>query len=220
MVLTPEQKERIRVNRERAYQLKQQRLRQQQEEGQGENGSGKKRGASSRKMDGDDGDCKDGSENIGSPCNEAKRPKTVSNLKDHEQEQDEKGVMRGTKIDGKNTKRNNDEDQKVEKKEKDDDEEDIILEEFEINASKYVTKNEAKHMYCLPEGTLAICEYIEKENPHNKLWKPMKMYLRSDIRRRARQRFGGMDGLIKEREQRQQRQYNKDLQQTKNIFTK
>jgi hypothetical protein len=92
------------------------------------------------------------------------------------------------------------------------------LEEFEVNASDLVTKTEAKTVYCLPEGTLAVCDYVEKENPRHKGWTPMKMYRRSEIRKWARERFEGLEGLIAERTKRSDRRLAKDMEQAREIF--
>ena len=59
-------------------------------------------------------------------------------------------------------------------------------------------------MYCLPEGTLAVCQFTEKDNPHHKGWTPMKMYSRSEIRKRSRKRFDGLEGLVAERKKREE----------------
>lgn len=99
-----------------------------------------------------------------------------------------------------------------------DDDRDIILEDFEVGASDWVTKKDAKEKYCLPEGTLAVCEVVEKPNPHNPKFKPMKLYRRSQIRRFARERFDGLEGLIAERTKRQQKKYEKDMEQTMNVL--
>jgi hypothetical protein len=108
-----------------------------------------------------------------------------------------------------------------EMKEKDkakDVEEKVEVEQFEEGASDYVTKKEAMKMYCLPEGTIAVCSFIERENPRQKGWVPMKLYSRSEIRRRARERFDGMQGLIEERRKREQKRFENDLERTKDIF--
>jgi len=99
-------------------------------------------------------------------------------------------------------------------------EEDEMLEQFEEGASEFVTKKEAMKMYCLPEGTLAVCKYVEKQNPRHKGWTPMKLYNRAEIRRRARERFGGLEGLIAERRKREEKRFQNDLEKTKNIFRK
>jgi hypothetical protein len=91
-------------------------------------------------------------------------------------------------------------------------------EEFEMGASEFVTKKEAMKMYCLPEGTLAVCAFSEKANPHHKGWTPMKLFNRSEIRRRARERFGGIEGLIAERQMREDKRFQKDLERTKDVF--
>merc|ERR1712176_753125 len=105
-----------------------------------------------------------------------------------------------------------------EKKKKVEVQEDVELEEFEINASSFVSKKEAKEMYCLPEGTLAVCSFGEKDNPRNRGWTKMKLYDRSEIRTRARKRYGGMEGLIAERESRIMKRFKKDLEETKDVF--
>jgi hypothetical protein len=97
---------------------------------------------------------------------------------------------------------------------------DVELEEFEEHASEFTTKTEAMKMYCLPEGTLAVCQFMEKANPHHKGWTPMKMYWRSEIRMRARKRFGGLEGLVAERKKREERRFAKDLENAKGIFEK
>lgn len=96
----------------------------------------------------------------------------------------------------------------------------LELEEFEVGASKHVTKKEAMKMYLLPEGTLAICQFVEKPNPHHKGWQPMKLYDRAEVRRLSRERFGGLQGVIEERRRRQEKRFRKDLEETKNLFAK
>ena len=98
------------------------------------------------------------------------------------------------------------------------DDDESSLEDFEQNASPYISQSEAQRLYCIPLGTLAVCSYIEKDNPRKIGWSKMKLYLRSDVRRRARKRFGGMEGLIKEREQRKKKRFEKDLEEMKDVF--
>ena len=92
------------------------------------------------------------------------------------------------------------------------------LEEFEHNATPYITQTEAQKSYCLPLGTLAVCTYIEKDNPHKRGWSKMKLYARQEVRRRARQRFGGKAGLIRERDSRKRKRLEKDLEEIKDVF--
>jgi len=100
-----------------------------------------------------------------------------------------------------------------------DDDDGMVLEDFEINATPLVTKKEAMSVYCLPQGTLDVCEFVEKENPRKKGWTPMKLFSRSEIRRRARNRFGGLEGLVEERKKREMNRLKRDLEESKNIFS-
>jgi DNA-repair protein complementing XP-A cells len=97
-------------------------------------------------------------------------------------------------------------------------EEDVELEDFEVGAPSLVSKKEAMQTYCLPEGTLAVCAFVEKENPRNKKWAPLKLYNRAEIRRRARARFGGLEGLVEERQKREMNRFRKDMETAKNVF--
>jgi len=94
----------------------------------------------------------------------------------------------------------------------------VELEDFEVGASPFVSKKEAMKKYLLPEGTLAVCKFVEKENPRNKGFSAMKLYHRSEIRRRGRERFGGLRGLVDERIAREEKRFERDLEKTKNIF--
>ena len=107
---------------------------------------------------------------------------------------------------------------KLDKVGKEEEEEDVDLEAFEEGASDLVTKKEAKKMYCLPEGTLQVCAVVEKDNPRHSGWSKMKLYNRSEIRRRARKRFGGKEGLIAERQKREDERFRNDIAKTKDIF--
>lgn len=161
MELTEEQLERIRKNRERAFEL--QRKRAAEREG-------------AILMKGQDG------ENLATKVvNDSKRRKT-------DQEKEKEG------------------------------EEEEELEEFEVGGSEWVTKAEAMKVYCLPEGTLAVCQVQEKKNPKHTGWTPMKLYNRKEIRRRARARHGGIVGLVAERKKRANKRFEKDLKRNMNLF--
>lgn len=97
-------------------------------------------------------------------------------------------------------------------------EEEVELEDFEIGASEWITKSEAMKIYCVPQGTLAVCQVEERPNPHHASWKPMKLYLRSEIRKKARTRFGGLQGLVEERNKRRQKQLDRDMAKARSIF--
>jgi hypothetical protein len=92
------------------------------------------------------------------------------------------------------------------------------LEDFELNASQYISQTDAQRLYCVPKGTLDVCTFIEKDNPHNKGFSKMKLYVRKDVRKRAHKRFKGKNGLIVEREKRRKKRSAKDLEESKNIF--
>lgn len=99
-------------------------------------------------------------------------------------------------------------------------EDDIELEEFEKGASQFVTRTQAMKVYCLPDGTLSVCSYVEKSNPQQSTWSAMKLYYRSEIRRRGRERFGGLQGLIEERARREQKRFERDYKCAEDIFEK
>lgn len=98
------------------------------------------------------------------------------------------------------------------------DDDEVELEAFEEGASGYITKQEAMKMYCLPVGTLEVCSFIEKPNPRNGAWNAMKLYDRCEIRRRARKRFGGLEGLMLERRKREEARFKNDMEKTKDVF--
>lgn len=99
-----------------------------------------------------------------------------------------------------------------------DNDDESSLEEFELSASQYVSQTEAQRTYCIPKGTLEVCSFIEKDNPHKRGWSKMKLYDRSEVRRRARKRFGGKEGLIQEREKRKKKRFEKDMEDMKDVF--
>jgi len=103
---------------------------------------------------------------------------------------------------------------------KDNDEEDEEIEHFEKGASPYVSKREAMKTYCLPSATLSIRAYMEKPNAKHSKWNPMRLYFRKEISRRARTRFGGVNGLKEERTRRQLKRYEKDFNCTKRYLVK
>lgn len=96
--------------------------------------------------------------------------------------------------------------------------EENALEAFEEGASEFVTKQEAMKMYCLPQGTLDVCSFIERPNPKKSSWSSMKLYSRAEIRQRAHKRYGGIHGLQAEREKRSQSRYEKDMEKSKHVF--
>jgi len=100
----------------------------------------------------------------------------------------------------------------------DNDDDESSLEDFEIDASPHISQTEAQRTYCVPMGTLAVCSFIEKENPRQRGWNKMKLYDRAEVRRRARKRFGGKSGLQVERDKRKKKRFEKDLKDMKDVF--
>ena len=100
-----------------------------------------------------------------------------------------------------------------------DNSDDESLEDFERDASAYISQTEAQKTYCLPKGTIDVLSYIERDNPHQRGWSKMKLYSRAEVRRRARKRHGGKTGLIIEREKRKKTKYEKELKEVKKMFS-
>ena len=94
---------------------------------------------------------------------------------------------------------------------------DESVEEFERDASAYVSQTEAQKIYCLPKGTIDVLSFIERDNPHQRGFSKMKLYSRAEVRRRARKRYGGKNGLITEREKRKMKKYEKELKEVKKM---
>jgi hypothetical protein len=187
-VLTDEQRERIRVNRERALAKKKQREVEKEAEQVKQLQKGHER---ANNMAFGDGDCADTDDKSKLLSSSSKRQKVETN-------------------------NNND------KEDNKDKEEDVELEEWEVdiddNIQTTITKKEAKEIYCLPDGTLAVCETVLKDNPHHKSWSQMKLYNRKEIRRRSHQRWGGMQGLVEERERRAEKRLDGAMRKSKHIF--
>ena len=97
------------------------------------------------------------------------------------------------------------------------DDDESSLEDFEVNASQYVSQTELQRVYLLPKGTIDVMSFIERDNPHKRGWNKMKLYSRSDARRRARKRFGGKDGLIAERENRKRKKFENELKEVRKM---
>ena len=174
MVLTEEQRERIRKNKERALRIQKER----REEKEGKN---KQRN----------------NDNIEEKSKPAKKQRTTD---DSTKTTSQSTFCTGTATEDHHYHSN------------------APLEDFEEGASEWVSKKEAMTMYCLPEGTMAVCSYEEKENPRNPLFKPMKLYRRSEIRYRAHKRHGGLKGLVEERNKRRKRKLDKDMEEARDIF--
>mmetsp|Transcript_13563 Transcript_13563/g.16441 ORF Transcript_13563/g.16441 Transcript_13563/m.16441 type:complete len:193 (+) Transcript_13563:647-1225(+) len=189
MVMTDDQKERARRNKERALEIRREILLKKEEE--------KRLQAESKQSHQE----KDDKEVIQTTTNE---PVSSNNNTTIHKNKTEK--YKTTKIKGDDDNNNNNENE--------------ILEDFEIGASTHVTKQDAMKLYCLPQGTLAVCSYIEKDNPRQSKWNKMKLYNRSEVRERARERFGGLDGLVAERRRRELKRFEKEFEDASTVFKK
>lgn len=162
-----------------------------------------------------------------------RRKEEEAKAKQQQQQQQQEGVTETnntTQVNSSNSSNNNNNNTKIStneaksaiksqiKNDKQELDEQMELEEFEIDASPYVTKQDAMKLYCLPSGTLEVCEFVEKDNPRNQKFSRMKLYHRSEIRRRARERFGGLDGLKEERGNRERKRFERDFEDVNNIF--
>mmetsp|Transcript_2294 Transcript_2294/g.3322 ORF Transcript_2294/g.3322 Transcript_2294/m.3322 type:complete len:173 (-) Transcript_2294:99-617(-) len=156
----------------------------------------------------------------------ANRERALAIQRERKRKLEEKTNAGGSMVDGRGNlehdddKKKGNDGKKMKGGDDDDDEreDNLVLEDFEVDATPLVNKSEAMKTYCLPEGTLSVCECVEKDNPRHRSWKPMKLYRRSEIRRRARDRFGGLEGLVKERERRKEKQFKKDMERSRDIF--
>eukprot|EP00903_Cladosiphon_okamuranus_P015146 g14005.t1 len=81
-----------------------------------------------------------------------------------------------------------------------------------------VTKKEAKDTYLLPEGTIAVLKFIERDNPRHSSWTKMKLYLRRDVAAYSHKRWGSEEGLAEERTRRELLKFDRSLSRTKGVF--
>jgi XPA protein C-terminus len=194
MELTEEQRERIRRNRERALELQQEQK--------------KRRSVTSSSSPGDI------STNRGVEKRGTIQEESVSKTKRIKTNVQQDNNALGSSED----RHHNEKDVTTNGDVKDDRYKNDEIEAFEEGASEYVTKQEAMKVYCLPLGTLEVCSYVEKPNPKNNSWQTMKLYHRNEIRHRAHIRYGGIAGLLQERNKRNQLRLQKDIEKSKDIF--
>ena len=75
-----------------------------------------------------------------------------------------------------------------------------------------LSKAEASSQYLLPDDTLNFLPHKVKDNPHNKTWAPMKMFLRKIVREMSHERWKGEDGLRTEKARREKAKFERDLE--------
>lgn len=82
-----------------------------------------------------------------------------------------------------------------------------------------IPKAECTTKYLLPEDTVKIMKFQQKDNPYNAGWIPMKLFLRKHAIALAIHRFGSEKGLEAEKKKREEKKFEKSLEQTENILT-
>lgn len=82
----------------------------------------------------------------------------------------------------------------------------------------YMTKTDVQSTYLLPDGTVRVLKFIEKENPRNNRWSSMKLYLRKEARKYSFERWGGAEGLEEERKKRESKKWEASVKKTKDVF--
>jgi XPA protein C-terminus len=196
MTLTEEQRETIRQNRERALAIQREKKRERAQESSS-SADIELISPEKRIRNDDDGDYLT---STGERKIDTRTPDRINPSADHKSfSRDNKDRPSSTKDDDK----------------EDDDE---PMEDFEEGASEFVTRQDAMKLYCLPTGTLDVCQYVERPNPRNSAWKPMRLYHRKEIRQRARRRFGGLAGLVQERQRREDKRLSNDMAKATQLF--
>eukprot|EP00639_Heterosigma_akashiwo_P029346 CAMPEP_0194687230 /NCGR_PEP_ID=MMETSP0295-20121207/16079_1 /TAXON_ID=39354 /ORGANISM="Heterosigma akashiwo, Strain CCMP2393" /LENGTH=166 /DNA_ID=CAMNT_0039575415 /DNA_START=1 /DNA_END=501 /DNA_ORIENTATION=- len=85
---------------------------------------------------------------------------------------------------------------------------------------KLITKAEVVQMFCLPEGTIKVLDFIEKENPRHGTWTPMKLFLQKQVKKYSHDRWGGLEGLLQERRRRDEKKLKNALKRTSGLLKK
>jgi DNA-repair protein complementing XP-A cells len=88
------------------------------------------------------------------------------------------------------------------------------LEEFQL-----INKSQLQSEYLLPEDSIKLMLCLNRPNPRNENWIPMKMYLRKHAMTKALRRYGSKEALDLEIDKRKKLQYERSVQKTENIFT-
>jgi XPA protein C-terminus len=197
MTLTEEQRETIRQNRERALAIQREKKRERGDQDESSSAEDIELISPEKRLRNDDDD-DDDDHTTGERKNDT-TPDRINPSADHQSSH--------SNIDRPSSTNNDDK--------KEDDE---PLEDFEEGASEFVTRQDAMKLYCLPTGTLDVCQYVERPNPRNSAWKPMRLYHRKEIRQRARRRFDGLAGLVQERQRREDKRLSNDMAKATQLF--
>ncbi|KAG5192111.1 hypothetical protein JKP88DRAFT_352052 [Tribonema minus] len=86
-------------------------------------------------------------------------------------------------------------------------------------AYELMTKADVQKLFLLPEGTIRVLKYVERENPRNKGWTPMRLYLHKDARVWALKRWSTVEALEEERKRRDAKKWEESVKRTKGVFS-
>ena len=110
-----------------------------------------------------------------------------------------------------------------------------------------LTKSDVQARFLLPEGTIKVLKFVERDNPRHTAFKPMKLYLLKEVnmprssganhhytsspafalcvkrptqvRERSYARFGSEEGLEEERCKREDKKWENSLKRTKHVLS-
>lgn len=80
-------------------------------------------------------------------------------------------------------------------------------------------KGKVTEEYLLPESSLKKMKFLMKENPRNKNWSGMKLYLRKYCEEEAVHHFGSLEGLRNEIEKRKCAKFHRALEKSSCSFS-
>ena len=77
-----------------------------------------------------------------------------------------------------------------------------------------LSQSEAQEYYLVTKEMLSRLSFIEKPNPHNQKFAPLKLYLRLQVQELSYAKFNGSDGLTKAKKDRQVKQFTLGAKRT------
>ena len=83
-----------------------------------------------------------------------------------------------------------------------------------------VPSGDAAATYLLPKNTLKCLASVERSNPRQPTWRPMKLYLRRDLEVQADRRWGDAEKLDEERRRREAAKLAKSEKSARSFFKK
>jgi hypothetical protein len=87
------------------------------------------------------------------------------------------------------------------------------------NLYECITKSECVTEYLITEDIIKSMPYMERDNPHNPGWKPMKLYLRKHALEAALNRFGSIESLHQEKKRREAAKLDKNIIDTEDFLS-